>query len=377
MGTGPYTLSRTSKDAMWWDLRDTWWAVDAGVVKEMPNVQRIVIQPIPEGADAGTLLVNNALDYPGSMVPGVFIAARDQNKKITTWNPGGPTYGAPDGCTYRLAFNGQRPIWNDPEIHWAINHAINRKEINLLAYEGTQRVEVLPISSYGAVFRYKTPLKPLIDKWKPDDFNISKTAEIMTKKGFKKGAGGFWVQPDGKPLPLTVFMGTGNPIGPVVSEQLRKAGFDAKFEVLAGASYSDTINTGTFDTILFTHCGSIYDPWQTLEHFHSKYVPPPDGKLTFIRAMTRYVNKDLDALLDKMEAMQPSPDDPTYMSLVSQAMEIYLRDMPEINLLEEFHVLPFNTTYWTGWPSIDDPYIAPYLPWEGFNLVIQRLKPTQ
>ncbi len=37
--------------------------------------------------------------------------------------------------------------------------------------------------------------------------------------------------------------------------------------------------------------------------------------------------------------------------------------------------LTFNTTYWTGFPSAKDPYVAPYLPWEGFNLVVHRLKP--
>ena len=46
------------------------------------------------------------------------------------------------------------------------------------------------------------------------------------------------------------------------------------------------------------------------------------------------------------------------------------------NLLEEFHVVTFNNTYWTGWPSAEDAYVAPYTPWEAFNLVIHNLEPT-
>ncbi len=45
-------------------------------------------------------------------------------------------------------------------------------------------------------------------------------------------------------------------------------------------------------------------------------------------------------------------------------------------MIEEFHVMTFNNTYWTGWPSAEDPYVAPYTPWESFNLVIHNLQPA-
>ena len=46
------------------------------------------------------------------------------------------------------------------------------------------------------------------------------------------------------------------------------------------------------------------------------------------------------------------------------ALEIIMRDLPEIDILEELHVITFNQTYWTGWPSAEDPYAAPYPPFE-------------
>jgi len=92
------------------------------------------------------------------------------------------------------------------------------------------------------------------------------------------------------------------------------------------------------------------------------------------RALTRYKNPKLDALLNKMEAVSPSPEDANYMALVREATQIYLQDMPQVTLAEEQHVVTFNTTYWSGYPSAQDPYVAPYLPWEGFARVIHRLK---
>jgi len=53
------------------------------------------------------------------------------------------------------------------------------------------------------------------------------------------------------------------------------------------------------------------------------------------------------------------------------------RDLPQIEILEELHVVTFNDTYWTGWPTAEDPYVAPYTPWEAFNLVSHHLKPAQ
>jgi peptide/nickel transport system substrate-binding protein len=49
---------------------------------------------------------------------------------------------------------------------------------------------------------------------------------------------------------------------------------------------------------VFPHCGSLYDPWQTLEHFHSKYAAEGRRGVKNLRAPTRYANPELDALLD-------------------------------------------------------------------------------
>ncbi len=112
---------------------------------------------------------------------------------------------------------------------------------------------------------------------------------------------------------------------------------------------------GNFETLSWVHCGCIYDPWQTLEHFHGKYAPPPDKATTNIRAFGRYSNPEMDKLIDTMGSMIPSADDPKYMQLVRQATEIFLRDMIEINFGSEYQVVPMNTTYWTGWPNCQEP----------------------
>jgi hypothetical protein len=84
----------------------------------------------------------------------------------------------------------------------------------------------------------------------------------------------------------------------------------------------------------------------------------------------------MDKLTNQMEAVAGSPNDKQYMDWVTQAVDIYLRDMPEIMLLEELWVTTFNQTYWTGWPNEHDPYVAPYPCWEAWNLVVHKIKPA-
>ena len=51
-----------------------------------------------------------------------------------------------------------------------------------------------------------------------------------------------------------------------------------------------------------------------------------------------------------------------------QALEFFLKDVIEITLAEERHVITFNNRYWTGWANTSDPYVAPYSLWAGFLL---------
>jgi peptide/nickel transport system substrate-binding protein len=201
--------------------------------------------------------------------------------------------------------------------------------------------------------------------------------KLLAGKGFTRGSDGKWQLPGGKPWPLTILTPQGDPIGPVLAKQLQAAGFETVFRAAQDSAYFEALTSGDYGTAIYDHCGSLYDPWQTLEHFHGKYAARPGQKVASVRTVTRYANPELDKTLDAMEARQPSPKDPAYMELVRRATAIVMRDTPQVALTEEVHAVTFNTTYWTGWPCAADPYVAPYQPWEGFALVIDHLKPRQ
>jgi peptide/nickel transport system substrate-binding protein len=370
-GTGPFQVVQSDQNSMIFDRRDSWWAKDAGL-SPLPEVQRVVVRPATDAA-LPQLYINNDVDVGNALTKGNFEAALAQNPNLASWNDKGPVWGGPDGCTYRVAFNVQKPPFDDPEIRWAFNYAIDRQQLVNLAYEGGTSPTVAPFSTYGGLQPYVVGLKDTFTKYKADTYDPKMTAEILTRKGYKKNSAGKWVKPDGSAWSLTLLVPAGDPQAPVLTEQLGSAGFDIVWKALVG----NETTTGDFEIVRDQTCGSINDPWQTLRYFHGKYAVAPGQPTPEVRATTRYKNAELDSILDKMEAMPPSPDDATYMDLVRRATDILMRDMPSVYTAPELWVIIFNKTYWTGWPSTKDPYIAPYVPWEGFNQAIYRLKATK
>ncbi|MBI1773963.1 MAG: ABC transporter substrate-binding protein [Proteobacteria bacterium] len=375
VGTGPYRLVKSDSASVIFDRRESWWALDAKLVQNLPAPERIIYHPAAVEA-LPQLFTNNDIDVGRALQVGAFEAARARNPGIISWNKTGPVWGAADGCTFRLIFNTQKPPFDDAEVRRAINYAINRDKIADIAYEGSVPKAVMPYASYDAMKAYTARLSDMPEAKELDRPDPKRTEAALSAKKFAKGSNGRWTKPGGDAWPITILMQVGYPTGPVLVDQLQAAGFDAVFQALQDGPFFDAVATGNFEMALGTHCGSVYDPWQTLEHFHGKYAAAPGQKVTNIRSLTRYANKELDALLDQMEARVPSPTDAKYQELVRSATAIVLRDQPEITLAEEFHVLTFNTTYWKGYPSADNAYVAPYLPWEGFNLIVQRLQPT-
>jgi len=76
------------------------------------------------------------------------------------------------------------------------------------------------------------------------------------------------------------------------------------------------------------------------------------------------------------EMAKVSKDDPAYMDLYLQALEIFLDELPDSPIQQFLHRIPYNTTYWTGWPTAEDPFVNGAFWHLTFPLVLQRLKPT-
>ena len=377
-GTGPYKIVSSSPQQMIADRRETWWGTETGFKERMPAPERLILIPVASDEAMSQLHIANQIDHGNPLQPGTFVAAQAQNPAIRSWSAQGPVWGAPDGCGYNLLFNNMKAPWNDVNVRLGINYAINRQQVSDIGYEGANYPIVLPFSAYMAPTWTPGRVQELLDKYDRGTPSPDKVVEHMTAAGYAKNADGKWAK-DGAVLTVPIYGPSFfQPSFPIVNQNLIDAGFESTIEVDPGGDWVNRFNPGNHETLILVHCGSLSEPYDTFKDLHRKWTAPIGTNLPgSIIAGQRYINPELDAILDQMEGMLPdSAQDSAYMDLVVQAVEIYLRDMPEIMLTEELHVVTYNTTYWTGYPGAENPYIAPYPCCEAINLMMHELQPT-
>jgi len=311
--------------------------------------------------------------------PGEYAAATAQNPKIQTWRDEGPLWGAPDACLYTLGLNTKWGPMSDVHVRRAVQASIDRSKMIDLAYEGSTAKLVVPFSTFGGLQPYTKLVDDIIQKYKPDNPSPDVVDSEMKAAGYAKGSDGMWAK-DGKKITTPLWCGSWlGPMGPVLEKQLRDAGFDVTFKINTtdNTEFFNTVQSGKADIWIIVHCGSSREPWGTLQHYHSKFNSPAQGTADpYIWANSQYSNPEYDAIIDKMDAVLPSPTDTKYTDLVRQAVDIYLRDVVEITMSEEEWLRCYNNTYWTGWPSAKDPYVAPYSIWAGFLLAELKAQPA-
>ncbi len=67
--------------------------------------------------------------------------------------------------------------------------------------------------------------------------------------------------------------------------------------------------------------------------------------------------------------------DPSIPGLVAQAYKYIFDETPIIPLVQAEKLVPFDTTYWTNWPSADNPYSTPSTWWQNtFNIILNLKK---
>lgn len=367
--TGPWQLTLSSPDQKFWDRRDDWWGAKTGF-HPLPKIRRIIDLPNFEDSKRIELLATNQVDATHDLQPANALAAMARNPKLEMWTKESP-YGCLDFWTTGMFFNDSKPPFNDPDIRWAINHAIDRNQVVQIGYHGAGEKTNLPFPAFKPMQPFFDSVSDILQKYPVDSFDLNKTAQIMQSKGYAKDQGGFWAK-QGKRLSLVVLLIPSffEDISPVIIAQLRKGGFDAAFK--SPTNYGTLEATGQVDAFINGTGASVRDPYFTLSLFQSQYSAPTGQPAT---QAYRWKNPEFDKLVDQMS--QLPAEDPKFMNLYHQAMEIWISQLPEIPLVQHFLYMPVNTTYWTGWPTAQNPYIIPSNWHRTSTLFINTLQPAQ
>jgi peptide/nickel transport system substrate-binding protein len=351
--TGPWKLVFSSPTQKIWDRRDDWWGAKTGF-HPLPAMKRIIILPRYEDPKLTQLLAAGEIDSSHNLQPADTVTAIGRNPKLEvfTTNRKAP-YGAIDGWTNCIKINCAKPPYDDPDIRWALNHAINRKQIIDVGFQGSGQFTVLPLPAYPVMQPYFDAVQDILQKYPIDSFDPKKSAEIMQGKGYAKGSDGIWAK-DGNRFAFTMICAPGffETFVPVIAQQFKQAGFDATFKFPTNATTLET--TGDLEVFVDGQSASVRDPYLSMSQYHSRYALPIGQNALYY---FRWKNGDYDKIMDQMATVAPGT--PQFMDLWHKAMEIWIPNLPSIPTVQWYQICPANDQYWKGWPNSDNPYTTP------------------
>jgi peptide/nickel transport system substrate-binding protein len=136
--------------------------------------------------------------------------------------------------------------------------------------------------------------------------------------------------------------------------------------------FDDRFQKGQYTGAIYGHGGSVAEPYNTLKLYQSASVAVPGGhQVNF----ARWKNPEYDKLVDQMFGVSPT-DVPKLAEIWRKAMEIWLPDLPDIQLVQNYHRIPMNTTYWKNWPTADNAYVNGAHWHLTFPMVLWNLQPA-
>lgn len=349
--TGPYNVVDWRAEQQVIDRNDDWWAAKIGFA-ELPEIERILMIPWTGEERGAQLIINNETDSCLDLRATTITQVVNQNPAIITHTNRELPLGYIDWWPTSYWFNCEDGPFADANVRWAVSLYTDREQMLDVALEGSGILTPLPFPQYPPLQPYFDAAADLLEEYNTLEYNPDKAAERMIAAGYEQDGDGFWVQ-NGERVPAVIHgFGIFNDIGPVLAEQLRRGGFEAEY--VTPADSGTRMVDGTAKIMLFGHGGSITDPYHTLDFYHSKYYRPTGEPA---EQRSRYNNPEYDAIMDEMATIPPDPNNPAYMDIYLQALEIYLRDLIDAPIQQWLHRMPMNTTYFDNWPTEDNNYV--------------------
>lgn len=379
VGTGPYKLTGYTSDAMTYTRNNSWWAAKTGFAK-LPGPKKVIFKQGTEDSRIAELSSNQLDGAAQISLPG-FLKARSRNSHVIAWSKKAP-YGWFDPCPSTFIFNTQVKPWDNAQMRWGLNYTIDKTKFSNLQNQGAGDNQPFLFPDYGALNKLVKQNADLLKKYPVLKHDNDKADAIWRAQGYHK-SGGKWVDAGGKPLRIDLTMinatdgGAGWGIGlQALTQFFQDDGLTVVSHPLALTNYFTTLNTGDYEVAGSYLCGSVTDPWATLDNLNGgKYALPPGQAQNQGYNQARWKNAQYDALVNQIGRL--APGDPKIRGLFRKAFQIYLKELPEVNISQPVRLAPYSTKYWTNWPTSTNPYFEPSNWWANFHQVILKLKPAK
>jgi peptide/nickel transport system substrate-binding protein len=275
-----------------------------------PYLDRAVIRIVPDQGSLTTQFFSGAVDF----IPQVSPTDANRVKKdprlelIPIWGR----------LCVAVAWNTERPPFDDPEVRRALTLAIDRKTIAETIWGPYARIATSPI--IASVWAHDKALTPL-------PYDPAEARRILAARGFADHDGDGVLDRGGKPLAFELISNAGNrqrnDAAVMIQAQLQKIGIRATPRVLEFNTLVARSNAGDYDAAVV---GLGMDTSLDLTgNFHSHSIPPEGSN------SPRYKNPEVDRLIEQAMAR---PDIADSRGDLDRIQEILYRELPYTFLWE-------------------------------------------
>lgn len=366
VGTGPYTLSNFKPQAFTLESNPDYWDGEPAV----KAVRYLSLSGNTAGADA---LKAGTIDWQTGPVPDI--------QNVSTTYPGYDAITIPQNQVALLTCSnadlGCVGPQTDPAVRQAIYAALNRDQVNSLAFQNTA-------SEISPTFALTTTQKDLIsasvaEPVAPSTADPEGAAEILEAAGWEKGSDGIYAR-EGEKLALTVEVVTGwtDYITAIdtMAQQLKAAGIELKVSQSSWNEWTDKKGKGTYQLAIDSlGQGAASDPYYLYDKYFNTEFTAPVGEVA-PQNVARFSDPAVDAALAVLKATDPDDTAARQAQFDIIQAEI-VTSMPYIPVLTGGTTSEFHADKFTGWPTLDDLYAFPAIWASPDNAqIFKALKPT-
>ena len=338
--TGPYKVVKCTKEMVVLERRDDYWGIKYGWI---PQPKYVIGKCFKEAEKLYMALDKAEVDTSGLRL-GMALKLAEKNPYIKLWI-------FRMGDVDLLDVNIHKYPLSLREVRWAISYAIDRaklaKAVNPLGEPAKSWFPPDTKCAREFVFSDVLAKYDWITTFDPD-----KAIKILEDLGFKRGADGIFVTPNGTRLSFKMIYPSPEWV-PGYAEfmvtSLKKIGIEVIPEPMAFSEFFSKLMKLDYDLAYsWSQSAARVSPYRWYSRFHSKLIKPKGVEVSELENTIRYSNPEVDKLLDELSLMLD--DTPRAKEIYHRLFEIFVYDLPRIPIICTPEARVFNTKYWTNYP---------------------------
>ncbi|POZ89396.1 peptide ABC transporter substrate-binding protein [Petrotoga sibirica DSM 13575] len=426
---GQYTLKDTDPTGYWtlYERREDWERSSPGIVTGEPGPKYIMSVFYNTSTAKAMAMERNELDLFMDIDTETFKEMNLRNPNIRPWYQDFP-WAYPDEIDQRdLGFNLEKYPYNLKNVRWALTLSLDIVYLVTNYMGGVVRVNPIPqpATSYH-MEHFHIPMLSWLEEleievngnetFKPFDKNIpfeiaawAKEAgyevpqdrdkiiqqwgigwwkyapdvaeKLLISEGFSKNKQGKWLLPNGDSWKISIIAAPDEVDAYTqalwAANNWRKFGIEVQVESVERDPFYLRTGLGDFEiTTIWTLGGGasgFIDKWPFIQGYHSSYYTPL-GESAITDNSIRVKSKELDTIIDELGATPPEEEEKV-LKLSQKYLKTWVENQYTITTTSFKKFITFNGTYWTNFPTAENPYGQPLYWFIGGKFTLPYIQP--